>query len=79
MVSMAERGDVFPVLQTLASVLTKVVSLDKVPVEHHYWHSVARNLNALADTCQQNVYEGGTPFGLPSVSDEESGSNHAKV
>lgn len=79
LVNLAERGEVPAVLKTLASVLTTVVSLDKVPVEPHYWHSVARNLNALADICQQNEYEGGTPFGEPNVSDVCAGSDYATV
>lgn len=69
MLELAEQGDASIVLQTLASVLSAVASLDKVPVEHHYWHSVILNLNALADTCQQNEYEEETLFGGPSDDD----------
>lgn len=79
LISLSEQGEVSAVLKTLASVLTTVVSLDKLPVEPHYWHSVARNLNALVDICQQNEYEGGTPFGTTNECDVDSGSDYAEV
>lgn len=63
LISFTEQGDCAAVLSTVASVLSKVPSLDKPSNDPHYWEAVIRSLHALADELQDAELEDDTLSG----------------
>lgn len=58
MVSMAEQGNESAVVATLASVLSRMPSLDNPKNDPNYWLTVIRNLNELSDTIAERELRG---------------------